>query len=179
MSYILGCIFLLCLVATGIVQYQLAQSKQIQYEKSRKLLVENPDDFVRREAFFKDAYAYYNVLHVGAFYTPYSEVINRLNTLNCLTQNRMNRYMHIGCSTKIGSDYYLSKSLQTKNVIGQIKRKILNVCSSKKSGASIIDMIVELREDRIEIMPILAELQEENLIVPRHDTHEILYTICQ
>ncbi len=179
MSYTFGCIFLLCLLAIGIAQYKLFESKQIQYEKSRKLLVENPDDFVRREAFFKDAYAYYNDLFVGVCYAPYSEITNRLTALNSLTQNRLHQFMHIGCSTKIGSDYYRSKSLKTRNTIDRIKTKILNICSSKKSGASIIDMIVELREDRIEIIPILAELREENLIVSGNNDRETVYKICE
>ena len=179
MSYFLGFVAFLCLLATGIIQYRMFESTWMQYEKSRKLFVENPDDFVRREAFFKDGYSYYRGLHGNAAYAPYTKIQNRLNLLNGLSRNRMNRHMHIGVSTKIGSQYYLSKSVQTSNTIAQIKTKILNVCSGNRSGSSIVDIIFELREDRIEIMPILAELQEENLIIPSNNAFEISNFCCR
>ena len=179
MSYALVCALFLCLLAAGVIQYKISDSTWVQYQKSEKLLVENPDDFVRREAFFKDGYTYYNCLYVSAAYSTYTEMPNRLRLLNSLSQNRMNRHMHIGVSTKISSNYYLSKSLQTSNTIAKIKAKILNICSDNRSGASIVDMIFELRADRVEILPILAELQEQNLITSSNNACEVLYKICQ
>jgi hypothetical protein len=143
------------------VQYQKLLE---QYTKSKTLLRENPDDFRRREAFFEDARAYYKLKNPGAANEMKNEMIVS-NELNALTISQVNQLVKAGSITNVSNNYHIARSEEDDDSVDRIERKILNICAAKEAGASIVDIITETRAPRMKILPVLEQLQKDQLIL--------------
>ncbi len=135
-----------------------------QYVKSKTLLRENLDDVIRREAFLRDARAYYQARNPGAANEMKNEMIVT-NELNALTRTQLHQHIKAEKITNINNNYHLPKPIEEDNSIDKIERKILTICANKEDGASIVDIITATRAPRIKIIPILEQLQKDELIV--------------
>jgi hypothetical protein len=159
-------IFLVCLFVILICVGLAAQKNKLleAYTKSKNLLRENPDDFRRREAFLDDARAYYKFKNPGATNEVKNEMIVS-NELNALTINQIHQHIKTDAITNVSNNYHLPKQVENDDSVDRIERKILNICASRESGASIVDIITETRAPRIKIMPVLEQLQKDELII--------------
>jgi hypothetical protein len=135
-----------------------------QYVKSKTLLRENLDDVRRREAFLRDARAYYQSKNPGAANEMKNEMIVT-NELNALTRTQLHQHIKTGAITNVNNNYHLPKLVEDDNSVDKIERKILNICAGKEEGASIVDIITETRAPRIKIIPVLEQLQKDELIL--------------
>lgn len=155
----------ICLVGFLIWAMVVHQQKLLeQYTRSKTLLRENPDDFRRREAFLEDARAYYKVKNPGAANEMKNEMIVS-NELNALTITQVNQLVRAGSITNVSNNYHIARSEEEDDSIDRIERKILNICAAREVGASIVDIITETRAPRIKILPVLEQLQKDQLII--------------
>ena len=171
--FLLTCLFVVVL-CSAVVQYQKLLEA---YTKSKTLLRESPDDFRRREAFLEDARAYYKLKNPGAANEMKNEMIVS-NELNALTRTQIHHHIKTGTITNVSNNYHLPKAVEDDNSIDKIERKILNVCSSREAGASIVDIITETRAPRLKIIPVLEQLQKDELIVvDNNDDGTVVYKL--
>jgi hypothetical protein len=158
----------ICIVTALIIWGNSLVAKQKilfeQYVKSKTLLRENLDDVRRREAFLRDARAYYQAKNPGTANEMKNEMIVT-NELNALTRTQIHQHIKTGSINNVNNNFHLPKLAEEDNSIDKIERKILNVCASKEYGASIVDIITEIRAPRIKIIPVLEQLQKDELIV--------------
>ena len=160
-------LFICIIIALVIWGNSLVAKQKIlfeQYIKSKTLLRENLDDVRRREAFLTDARAYYQAKNPGAANEMKNEMIIT-NELSALTRTQLHQHIKTGKITNINNNYHLPKLVEEDNSIEKIERKILNICAKKEDGASIVDIITETRAPRIKIIPVLKQLQKDELIV--------------
>jgi hypothetical protein len=164
----MGFLLFICIV-TGLIIWAnsfIAKQKILfeQYVKSKTLLRENPDDVRRREAFLKDARAYYQSKNPGGANEMKNEMFVT-NELNALTRTQLHQHIKTGAITNVNNNFHLPKLVEEDNSVDKIERKILNVCANKEEGASIVDIITEIRAPRIKIIPVLEQLQKDELII--------------
>ena len=176
MTFILVTCVIVALIIWGNSLNIKQQKLFEEYIKSKTLLRESLDDVRRREAFLRDARAYYGTKHPGIANHMKNEMIIT-NELNALTTTHLHQYVKTGTITNI-NNYHLLNPEDDDDSIGKIERDILNICSIKESGASIVDIITETRVPRIKIIPVLQQLQKDELIIiDNNDDGTVVYKL--